>query len=56
MPDFVFVDLTSDHMTLPWDALAQEDLTIEPLLSAVRANAVDMTWVHALMYYVLLQR
>nr|CAB3230243.1 cilia- and flagella-associated protein 54-like [Phallusia mammillata] len=56
LPDFVLLDLTTDHTNLPWTSSSGDDITVEPLLNAVRSGNSELTWIHVLMYYVLLQR
>ncbi|XP_076801900.1 cilia- and flagella-associated protein 54-like [Clavelina lepadiformis] len=56
LPDFVLVDLCSDHAKLPPASVTSDDVTMDPLLNAVRNQASGISWIHVLMYNVLLSR
>ena len=50
-PDFIVVDVSSDHANLPGSA----DDNVPVLLSAIK-SASSLSWIHVLSYNVLLLR
>uniref|UniRef100_F6QSS7 Uncharacterized protein n=4 Tax=Ciona intestinalis TaxID=7719 RepID=F6QSS7_CIOIN len=55
LPDFLILDLASDHVNLPDVSPAAEDATTE-LLSLIRGAASGFSWIRIFTYFVTLQR
>lgn len=55
LPDFVLLDLSTSHKDIP-APVTVDDISIDPVITAVRMESGHFTWIHVLHYRVLLLR